>query len=829
MDGWSAEAVGGVQLLFRRPPDLEIRDLDVSDSEVAPGEEIELEIEIRNNGPGESAATDVYIYYSEKRHSDLEELAEDSDLIGGWKLSVRSIGSYYYGAFLSNNIHASDNTDHLNEDAIRNNLAREERVRVIGAPDYIVDSIRLSGNRTTFDPGDSFTLRTTVRNIGLGEPSSSPTLNYYRSSDARISTSDRWLDDDNVSRLDTNETGSESVSLTAPTEPGVYYYGACVLDVRNESDRNNNCSGAIAITVRSVVTPIEVTGSPDLVVKLSSNSNLVDPNEYINLTANIRNQGDADTSNSTKVRYYLSSDTTVSSNDQLLATVPVSSLTQGNSDSKNRSVRSPYNPGRYYYYACVDSVTGENDTGNNCSNFISINVRGSDLVVESVSVDLLGQTTGINPNGEFTLNATIRNKGIDSAASTTARIYISADQTFSTTDDSEVQTASISSLYSWSSTTVQSSRIRSTYTSGVFYCFICLDSLSNETDTGNNCSEPIQITVLNVAPRAIGTIPVQALNVGTPKSIGVARYFTDANRDTLTYTANSNGNNIATAIVSNAQIIITPKRAGSVTITVTATDGSLMATQTISVTVVDPNHAPITVDTISPLTLTVGGAPEEIDVSSKFRDPDNDSLKYNASSNNTRVATATMTESKLSITPKSAGSATITVTATDGKLTATQTIFVTVIEKVIVNSTPTAVGTISARTLTVGDAAIQIDVSSNFQDPDDDTLTYTVDSNNISATTVSVSGSQVTITPVGAGSVTITVTASDGELTATQAIDVIVSTGVVSNRSPVTVGTISSQTLTFGDSSIQIDVSGNFNDPDDDTLTYSVNSNNTSA
>ncbi len=837
LDGWSTEVVGGYQLLFRRPPDLEIRNLNVSDNEVAPGEKIELEIEIQNNGPGASAQTDVYIYYSENRHSDLEDLADDSDLRGGWRLSVPSISegrtetltyrvdvptaidSYYYGALLPSNIHASDNTDHLDEDAIRNNLAKEERVRVVGTPDYIVDSILLSGNRTTFAPGDSFTLRTTVRNIGFGEPSSSATLDYYRSSDARISTSDKWLDDETVSRLGANETSDESIRLIAPSKPGVYYYGACVSDVRNESNRDNNCSGAIAITVGNVITPVEVAVSPDLVVTLSSNSNWVDPNEYINLTANIHNQGKADTLNSTTVRYYLSSDTTVSSNDQLLATGSVRHLTQGDSDKEELGVRAPSQPGQYYYFACVDSVTGEDDTGNNCSNCILINVRGSDLVVESVSVDLLGQTTGINPKGEFTLNATLRNKGTDSAASTTARIYISADQTFSEYDDSEVQIADISSLNTSRSTTIQFSKIRTPFTSGKFYCFVYVDGLSNETNTDNNSSEPIQITINNVSPRRRGRIPTQTLNIGAPKSLGVSNYFIDDNHDTLTYQASSSDDNIAMVTVVESQVTLTPKKAGSTTITVTANDGTLTVTQTVSVFVIDPNQAPLAVGTISALTLTVGDAPEEIDVSSKFRDPDNDNLKYTTNSNNTIVATATMIEAKLTITPKSVGNATITVTATDGKLTATQTVSVSVIAA---NRAPTTVGTISAQALIGGGSSVSVNVSDKFSDPDNDTLTYSASSSNTSIATANVSDSQVTIIPVSAGNATISVAASDGKLFATQTISVSV---VDPNRTPVAVGTISDRTLTVGDSAIQIDVSSNFSDPDNDTLTYSASSN----
>ena len=841
LDGWSAEVVGGVQLLFRRPPDLEIRDLDVSDSEVSPGERIELEIEIRNNGPGASAATDVYIYYSENRHSDLEELRDDSDLRGGWKLSVPSIrerrtetltyrvdtptelDSYYYGALLPNNIHPSDNTDHLDEDSIRNNLAREERVQVVGSPDYIVESISLSRNNTIFEPGDSFRLEATVRNIGTAEPRYSATLNYYRSNDARISTSDKWVDEDSVIKLEPEETRTRSASLTAPSEPGVYYYGACISDVRNESDRSNNCSGSIAITVRNVPTPVEVSGSPDLIVTLSSNSNLVDPNEYINLTANIRNQGDADASNSTTLRYYLSTDATVSSDDQLLATDSVRILTEGSSDNEDHGVRAPTQPGRHYYYACVDSITDEEDTTNNCSNFILINVRGSDLVVESPSVDLLGQTGGIDPNGEFVLNATIRNQGTGNAASTTVRYYISADQTFSTTNDSEAQTDNVSSINAGALTTVQSSRIRAPWTSGIFYCFICVDSLSNETDTSNNCSEPIQITIRNVSPRAQGRIPNQALNVGTTKSLGVANYFTDANNDTLNYTANSSDVNIATVTASGSQVIITPKKAGSATITVTASDGSLSATQTFSVSVTVPNRAPTAVGTIAAQTLTIGEAAKVINVSANFSDPDNDTLRFTAASNKRHIATATASGSQITITPVSEGNATITVTASDGKLSATQRISVSVVKA---NKAPLAVGTIAAQTLTIGEAAKVINVSANFSDPDNDTLRFTAASNKRHIATATASGSQITITPVSEGNATITVTASDGKLSATQTFSVSV---VKANRAPLAVGTISARTLTVGDPAIQIDVSSNFSDPDGDTLNYTANSDNNSV
>ena len=76
------------------------------------------------------------------------------------------------------------------------------------------------------------------------------------------------------------------------------------------------------------------------------------------------------------------------------------------------------------------------------------------------------------------------------------------------------------------------------------------------------------------------------------------------------------------------------------------------------------------------------------------------------------------------------------------------------------NSPPVPVGTLPDRWLHVGDAA-GVEAGEAFQDPEDDTLTYTVASSATGVATVSLSGTRVTITPVAAGTATITVTATD--------------------------------------------------------------------
>ena len=82
-----------------------------------------------------------------------------------------------------------------------------------GSPDLIVESPSVSDG--TLTPGQSFTLRATVRNQGNGQ-SAATTLRYYRSTDAIITTSDASVGTDAVGSLSASGTSSESISLQAP-------------------------------------------------------------------------------------------------------------------------------------------------------------------------------------------------------------------------------------------------------------------------------------------------------------------------------------------------------------------------------------------------------------------------------------------------------------------------------------------------------------------------------------------------------------------------------------------------------------------------------------
>ena len=144
-------------------------------------------------------------------------------------------------------------------------------------------------------------------------------------------------------------------------------------------------------------------------------------------------------------------------------------------------------------------------------------------------------------------------------------------------------------------------------------------------DPGDLTAEQTFNVKINQAPAASGTIPDSTLLVGgTDYSVDVSSYFTDANGDTLTYTASSSDTAIATTSVSTSTVTVTGVAAGSATITVTATDTSnTTATQTFSVSV-NYQATPTTVGTIANQNMNRDFDPITVDVSGNFSDPNSD-------------------------------------------------------------------------------------------------------------------------------------------------------------------------------------------------------------
>ena len=235
---------------------------------------------------------------------------------------------------------------------------------VTGSPaDLVVESASVSDS--TLTPGQSFTLRATVRNQGTGQ-SAATTLRYYRSSNRTISTRDTQVGTDAVSALGASRTSAESISLTAPSSEGTYYYGACVVSVDDESNTRNNCSTGVRVTVEA--------SSPDLVVEsVSVSDSSRTPGQSFTLNATVRNGGSGQSA-ATTLRYYRSTNATISTQDTQVGTDAVGALAASGTSAESIRLTAPSSEGTYYYGACVAGVSDESDTRNNCSRAARVTV-----------------------------------------------------------------------------------------------------------------------------------------------------------------------------------------------------------------------------------------------------------------------------------------------------------------------------------------------------------------------------------------------------------------------------------------------------------------------
>ena len=122
--------------------------------------------------------------------------------------------------------------------------------KIIEAPDLIVESVTV--DKSNLAPSENFTLSITVGNQGSGE-SSATTLRYYKWDE--IAEEWKHIPDktSDIESLSTDDTSSQSISLTAPNSAGPHYYSACVDEVTNESNTSNNCAKYATITVEQPV------------------------------------------------------------------------------------------------------------------------------------------------------------------------------------------------------------------------------------------------------------------------------------------------------------------------------------------------------------------------------------------------------------------------------------------------------------------------------------------------------------------------------------------------------------------------------------------------
>ena len=240
---------------------------------------------------------------------------------------------------------------------------------------------------------------------------------------------------------------------------------------------------------------VGTAGAPDLVftgvMPTSINGS---PGETVMATFTLRNRGNA-ASPPTTIRLMQSDDATISTADTEINSDRIDGLPAGGEGTIEVSLTLPQDAsGTFYGGLCVDPVSGESNTSNNCSTGVRVTVGGSggpDLVV-SVSPS----SVTVSPGGSFSYDVTVRNQGDASSAATEIQTYASDNSTISTSDTPIDDPVSVPSLDpSEEAGGTATFTVGATVPLGTVYFGECVDAVPGESNTNNNCSSVVTVTI----------------------------------------------------------------------------------------------------------------------------------------------------------------------------------------------------------------------------------------------------------------------------------------------------------------------------------------------
>ncbi len=484
-------------------PDLVVESPLVSENRPAAGASFTFSATVRNTGGGDAAATTLRVYRSDDETitpSDDEVIAATvaglaASASRGVSVTVTAAstpGTSYYGACVEP-VAGESGTENNCSATVRVIVPVQDTEPAAPLPDLVVEPPTVSSDAPP--AGTSFTFRATVRNAGGGDAAAT-TLSFYRSDDAMITPADKQVGDATVAALAASESIVASVELSAPSSSRTYYYGACVHALAKESDTANNCSVHVQVRTPGASRAPGASQAPRLDLILAGpwvdNANPAIGGVF-ELSAEVRNRGPT-TALETTLRFYRSTDTTITPSDTQLT---ARGMWLG-TNRYNREVyvpvyvKTPSSNGVYFYGACVDAAAGESDTTNNCSPATRVEVSHNkpDLRVNSWPVWLP------RPPGEsLRVAIDVSNPGGPSVA-TTLRVLRLPHRTSAPSAGTQVGMSGVPALVvtqAWPASSRQYVVFQAPSTAGWYHYVACVDAVSGESDTSNNCSRTTAI------------------------------------------------------------------------------------------------------------------------------------------------------------------------------------------------------------------------------------------------------------------------------------------------------------------------------------------------
>ena len=243
----------------------------------------------------------------------------------------------------------------------------------------------------------------------------------------------------------------------------------------------------------------------------------------------------------------------------------------------------------------------------------------------------------------------------------------------------------------------------------------------------------------------------------------IATTRTDIDSTTLTLTVAESATGVVTVQISTSEISVSSIENinGSTTLTITLSDGELSTTTQVVVAVTPVNDPPVL--TVSTTALTLAEDFATVLIATTRTDIDNNTLTLTVTESTAGVVNATITDAGIQVSniANANGRTTLAITLSDGVLSTTTQVVVTVTP---VNNPP--VLTVSTTALTLAEDFVTTEIITvTRSDVDGDTLTLTVSESSTGVVTVttSASGVQVASIPNANGRTTLTIRVTDGD------------------------------------------------------------------
>ena len=492
----------------RSSADLVVDYLSASWTSADAGDSKSVSVRIKNEGSVSSGSFDWALYLSTDttittNDIELDEWYQSSLSAGSTRSYTKYVdipltisgGRYYVGMIVDVNTDVSESDENNNDDY------DSGRVTIYESPDLTGKSCNAPTTGVVGDYLDSSISVTFENDPGGSYIASSGSFDWamYLSTDSTITSSDTQVGyDQSRSSINGGSTGTDSLStsnrIPSTLNPGNYYWGFIVDidDDVSESNENNNAYVCNQVSIEDEL--------PDIYAdSVGTSSSSVVMGDTITVSYRIENLGN-DYTGSFHWELYLSSDSTITTNDIFVDEFSVTSISAGSYKSGNQysvSIPTGINPGYYYLGMIADSrssVTELDESNNVVADTGRIDVEEmADLVPTTFS----GPSSAMSGD-QVGIDWRIDNEGDDSTGWFYWEAYISTDPSITTSDTKLGSSQQVSSVNAGSYRTgTYNVNLPSSISSGTYYFGIIIDSTNrvDEGDETNNILTGNQISI----------------------------------------------------------------------------------------------------------------------------------------------------------------------------------------------------------------------------------------------------------------------------------------------------------------------------------------------